>query len=541
MILAPAAMMWLFAGAVMATVALAQNMPTVKIQNGTLQGIKCPSTDVNAFFSIPYAKPPVRFSAPKPYDQEFNGTLNATVAAPSCPQFYAAWAETGPQSEDCLYLDIWVPSSAQTRNTSSLPVKVWLYGGADLAGGISDPLYDGCFASESTIQVSVNYRVGPLGYLAYSPLGLTGNYGTQDQLLALRWVHENIASFGGNPTRVMLFGQSAGADNTFILSSNPDAAKILHSAVLQSGSYPLFPSITSASKANQAFISQLNCSDPTTGLACLRNANITAMTTLFQSSGAATASTFGPVLDHAIIPSQPAHPLVPTIVGSTTQEGSLLVAGYNPNATAYTQADYLAWLATTFPGANPATTTSLADTIAAAYPPSRFANNSASQPPIFAAMSTITTLAQFTCPARRLLRALAAAHVPAWTYRFGRTPSCAWFPPIAAAGGPEALRFLGATHTAEIPFVMGQVSGLPRPDGGCDLTEGERRLSGFLMGAWDRMAEGAKPGVEGWGSWKEGPGGGKGLNVLADATWAVEEVDFEGCDFWDEIAAAMAL
>jgi carboxylesterase type B len=98
---------------------------------------------------------------------------------------------------DSLYIDVWAPSSAIPNR--KLPVKVWLYGGVNEAGGISDPTYDGCFSATDSIVVSINYRVGPLGFLALSEMGLHGNFGIQDQLLGLQWVQENIAAFGGDP------------------------------------------------------------------------------------------------------------------------------------------------------------------------------------------------------------------------------------------------------------------------------------------------------------------------------------------------------
>ena len=98
-----------------------------------------------------------------------------------------------------LYLDIYAPANA--TSASGLPVKVWLYGGTYEIGAVSDPLYSGCFSSADAIVVTVNYRLGPLGYLALEDTALVGNYGTQDQLLALRWVHDNIAAFGGDPVR----------------------------------------------------------------------------------------------------------------------------------------------------------------------------------------------------------------------------------------------------------------------------------------------------------------------------------------------------
>ena len=101
-----------------------------------------------------------------------------------------------------LYLDIWVPSNATA--TSGLPIQVWVYGGDDTAGGISDPLYSGCnIAKEDTILVSINYRLGPLGFLALPSAGIEGNFGIQDILLGLRWVQNNIAAFGGDPVRIL--------------------------------------------------------------------------------------------------------------------------------------------------------------------------------------------------------------------------------------------------------------------------------------------------------------------------------------------------
>lgn len=102
---------------------------------------------------------------------------------------------------DSLYLDVWVPPNA--TSTSSLPVKVWIYGGSETAGGISDPLYDGCnLAMDNTLVVSINYRLGPLGWLALQSAGIGGNMGLQDILLGLSWVQSNIAAFGGDPVSV---------------------------------------------------------------------------------------------------------------------------------------------------------------------------------------------------------------------------------------------------------------------------------------------------------------------------------------------------
>lgn len=188
--------------AALATAAPAHNSSlTVTTINGTLQGGICTDTGARYFLSIPFAQPPVdnlRFVAPQPYNKTFTHR-NATISAPSCIQFDLDLAAGSLQSEDCLYLDIWTPTNVSA--TKALPVKIWLYGGYNEAGSISDPLYSGCYSATDAVIVSLNYRVGPLGWFALQDADLMGNYGLQDQILGLRWVQENIKKFGGNPVR----------------------------------------------------------------------------------------------------------------------------------------------------------------------------------------------------------------------------------------------------------------------------------------------------------------------------------------------------
>lgn len=178
-------------------VALAQK---VTVANGTIQGGTCSSAAVNFFHSIPFAQPPVgnlRFAAPQPYVQSYNGTLNGTRPAPTCIQFNEEFAEPKPWTEDCLFLNVWTPQNAS--DCSKLPVKVWIYGGSNVGGGISNALYDGCNSAVDSVVVAINYRLGPLGFLGLEKAGLAGNFAVQDLLLGLRWVQENIEAFGGDP------------------------------------------------------------------------------------------------------------------------------------------------------------------------------------------------------------------------------------------------------------------------------------------------------------------------------------------------------
>lgn len=175
--------------------------PSVTIAAGTIHGMTC-TNGASAFLSIPYAVPPVgdlRWTAPQAYDQKFPSTgYSATTKGAACIQFGSQFLETGTTSEDCLFIDVWVPPNA--KKSSNLPVKVFIYGGGEQAGGIQDALYDGCnLAAHDTLLVSINYRLGPIGYMTLESAGIAGNFGIQDLVLGLEWVQTNIAAFGGNP------------------------------------------------------------------------------------------------------------------------------------------------------------------------------------------------------------------------------------------------------------------------------------------------------------------------------------------------------
>ena len=177
--------------------------PSVTVSNGTVVGGICAKNPNAVYYkSIPFAQPPtgaLRFLPSQPYAQQYpGGTLNATSRAPICVQFDGPrHSEGSPGQEDCLYLDVWAPANATAD--SALPVRVWLYGGSNVFGGVENPLYDGCNVPDTdAIMVALNYRVGPLGFLAAQGTQIVGNQAMQDMLLGLQWVQDNIAAFGGD-------------------------------------------------------------------------------------------------------------------------------------------------------------------------------------------------------------------------------------------------------------------------------------------------------------------------------------------------------
>lgn len=415
-----------------------------------------------------------------------------------------------------LFIDVWAPASA--KSDSKLPVKVWLYGGGNQAGGISNPTYDGCTASEKVIQVSINYRVGPLGFLALDSLGLKGNQGIQDQLLGLQWVQDNIEAFGGDAKKVLLFGQSAGASDTFIISSLPQATSLISAAIMQSGAGSQLQTTSGVQNATQAFVKAVGCG--LDDIACVCAASVSTLNSSSAASGSPTV-----IVDGTIIPAQPldAGLKVPAVAGSTTDEGTLFILSqYQANALTLNSTDYDGFLTSRF---GP-----LAQRVNQTYPLSNYTGSSGG--PVLAAMSAVMTHSQFRCPTRRFVRQADQDGVPVWTYSFNHTLTCPWYDIIPT----YALGLLASTHTAEIPFVFNGTTGMPKPNGTCSLSAGEVALAAKMLGAWDSMAAGASPG----GDWpRYNSSGSAGVNVVGD-DFTIGTVDYSMCDFWDAILAETA-
>lgn len=219
----------------------------VKVDGGLIDGKKLAS-DVEGWFGVPFAAPPVRelrWRAPQPV-QPWSGVLHADRFAPMCLQSLRArtmnhYFGNEAISEDCLYLNVWAPKGA-AGSGRKLPVIVWIYGGGFNVGSASMANYSGeNLAKEGAVYVSIAYRVGPMGFLAHPQLtaegnGHSGNYGLMDQVAALQWVQRNAAAFGGDPDNVTIMGQSAGSMSVSLLQLDPHAAGLFDRIVGMSGS-----------------------------------------------------------------------------------------------------------------------------------------------------------------------------------------------------------------------------------------------------------------------------------------------------------------
>ena len=207
--------------------------PTIKVEGGMIQGVPSAASDVTVFRGIPYAAPPVgdlRWKRPQPV-VKWKGVKVADT-----------FSNNTVQSEDCLYLNVWTPANAVGNQNSKLPVAFWVHGGAYFNGYGHEITMDGdAWAKRGVILVTINYRLGIFGFLAHpelsagTPDGTSGNYGTYDQIAALKWVHDNIAQFGGDPNNITVLGQSAGAASIKNLVSSPLSKGMIKNAIIQSG------------------------------------------------------------------------------------------------------------------------------------------------------------------------------------------------------------------------------------------------------------------------------------------------------------------
>ena len=304
----------------------------VKVESGVLAGTE--ENGVAVFRNVPFAAPPtgpLRW-APPARPLAWTGERDASKAGPSCPQVMRpdgapnSGGANGPMSEDCLQLNVFAPTGAKTA-----PVMVWLHGGYHTMG--AGWVYDGThFARDGMILVSINYRLGPLGYFAHPALTKAarpgepvGNYGLMDQIAALQWVKRNIAAFGGDPSNVTLFGESAGGMSTLAVLATPSAKGLYQKAIVESG-LGWFPPVTLAE------VEATGATDATKlGLA---GAEATADQLRAVSADELIAKlpgSYGPFPDGKLLPETPSQAFaagrandVPLIIGSNSGEASLM-------------------------------------------------------------------------------------------------------------------------------------------------------------------------------------------------------------------------
>ena len=304
---------------------------TIRTPAGALRGAV--HDGMRSFLGVPYASAPLgdlRWRAPQPLPA-WAGTRDALQFGPQCMQ--GAGRAPVPMSEDCLFVNVWVAAKPASGHR---PVLVWVHGGAFKVGSAGQPVYDGAsLARRGIIVVTLNYRLGKFGFLAHpaltqeNPDGPLGNYGLMDVLAALKWVKANIRSFGGDPRKVTLAGQSAGGTAVYDLMSSPLAAGLFSKAIIESGVFST-PS-TTFEKAEAAGAAAALTWDPgAKDAAALRRLTAARV----QGDGPALAGDFGPMIDGKLLTQDVATAFddgqsvqVPLLIGSNNYE-----AGFFGNA-----------------------------------------------------------------------------------------------------------------------------------------------------------------------------------------------------------------
>jgi para-nitrobenzyl esterase len=423
---------------------------------------------VYAWKGIPYAAPPVddlRWQPPAPAPCWSEERAAAAFGA-KCPQLDADGRVVG--DEDCLTLNVWAPAAG-----SSAPVLVFVHGGGNVQGSASDPVYDGAALAAGTgaVVVTFDYRLGALGFFASpaldaeQPQRVSGNYGILDQLAVLAWVQANIAGFGGAADRVLLFGESAGAQDTLIHVASPLSAGLFAAAAVESGgSYRT--TLADHEIAMQAVVDAVGCTSAASIATCMRAVPAATLAAIPSAVGPlASGMRYVPSIDGYVLTDTVPHVLaagghnhVPLIIGTNADETSRMV----PQVT--TAEQYEAVVQAMFGAA--------AATLLALYPASAY-------PTPQKALIRLTTDVVWTCPIRRLAR-LASAHQsePVFRYHFSWTP-----PGVAGA-------IVGATHGMELPFVFRTFSAV---SASFSPSTEDLALSDAIEGYWSRLAATGDP------------------------------------------------
>jgi para-nitrobenzyl esterase len=396
----------------------------VETRQGTVQGVQ--QDAIQVFKGIPFAQPPVgewRFREPQP-PTSWPGIRAATAFGASPIQNSNLVLEVGPMAEDCLYLNVWTPQA----DTARRPVMVYIYGGSFVSGSSSQAVYNGsAFANDGDIVVvTLNYRVGALGFLYLKEaLGeryaTSGNNGLLDIIAALRWVHENIASFGGDPAQVTLMGESAGAMSVATLMSMPTARELFTRAIMESGAGQTARDAASAAMITQRLLADARLAATTLPTLPIKDLYAAQMQLL---SGTSLSRDFGPVIDGQVLAQYPLDAIqqgqaahIPTFIGTNHHEANLFVA-LDPR-----MAQPSAEILTRIFGSN-------APAIQRAY------THAIQQKETREAWAETLTNYQYLIPALDLAAAQAKQGASIWMYRFDWSKN-----PI------------GAFHALEVPFV----------------------------------------------------------------------------------------
>jgi len=499
---------------------------------GTVEG------RTRSFLGVPYAAPPTgerRWAPPRPV-ASWEGTRAATKLGAACEQrVSASYGEPSVAvSEDCLFLNVHAPASATGRR----PVMVWFHGGGYTGGMGGD--YDGrnLAADEDLVVVTVNYRLGVFGFLATSGLTATsssdasGNYGIQDQRAALEWVHENIAAFGGDPGRVAIVGESAGAGSVCVHLLSPESRGLFDAAIMESGSCvgtQRTLTLQEAEREGDTFAAGVGCAgDDAEAAACLRSkpADVLRDAGGGGSTGGATSLPLRPIVDGKVLPGQPRTLIddgkvndVPVISGFNADEGSTFVyLEYELKGAPVTAEGYRAAVDKMFD-----------DYVDVDEVVSHYALGDYRTPSnALAAARSDQSICRIMAGTK-----LFAGVVPTYTYEFADRDT-------PFLGGKPATLDMGAGHGFELQYLFGSqgiplVRTIPTP-----FNDRQRVVARSLTGYWAAFLKAGDPGTGGGPDWpRYSPKNGRRLVFGSDAsTVKAIPADEHQCAFWAKVDAS---
>lgn len=466
----------------------------IKIDTGLISGTTVgEKQDIHVYKGIPFAAPPVgdlRWKPPQPA-ASWQGVRECTEFGPAPMGYYSAafkaYAKT--ISEDCLYLNVWTPAK---MTSDRLPVMVWIYGGAFRFGEGSNPQYDGQnLASRGVVLVTFNYRLGPFGFLAHpllskeSEYNSSGDYGLLDQIAALQWVQKNIAAFGGDPNRVTIFGQSAGATSVLWLMASPLTKGLFQRAISESAYEGIAFSDLRENKYGQEpkekmgeqLAKDLGCSNAADPIACMRakSADDVLKAGTPPNDVLAAGYRYEPCVDGWVETDLPLNIFeagkqqdVPLIIGSMADEWALFQLLAKPTVDSYKTyvqnifGDKAQQVLTMYPAGN--------------------------DKEVAASDKQVLTLFTFTCPAKAYAGAMNNVKSKTYFYQFTRVP--------------PGAKMLGAFHLLDIGYVFGNFIPFLSPlkaDTYYNATD--TALSNAMMSYWTHFAAAGDPNQEGLTQW----------------------------------------